>query len=137
METATDNLTAHLKQIASNNRKNAQDLQHGYQSGLKRATQLVSAATPLEALTKKVSVLHRQAFRSDGRKDALQFALEKQANLSDLQVEIERVEEVISRGLVRDPHGSMSPNASPRLYRDGYISGLREAIEIILETREE
>ena len=122
---AADHLTSHLKKVAPDN-MNSPDYQRGYESGLKQAAQLVQ-----DMPTRKVPALSRQAFTNSGREDAFHFALEKQGDILQLQTEIERAEGIISRELARHPHGAMTSGASPRLYQDGYLSGLREAIIIV------
>jgi hypothetical protein len=87
---------------------------------------------PSRAVATAVGVrpaLRRLAWHAEGREDAFRFALEMNADLTALR---ERQSETTR--LLSDPHlavGPMVPNAGPRLYREGYLAGLQEAIALI------
>lgn len=82
------------------------------------------------------SALRRAAWFSGGKSDALQFAVKCQGNAGQIQAEIQRVEEMISEIESVNPDGPMSPRAGPRIYKDGYLEGLREALDIILSSEQ-
>jgi len=68
----------------------------------------------------------RQRLLASGRLDALRFAWQTRYDLSLLQTEIRKTEERISIA-----KGAMSPGAGPRIYKDGYLTGLRDAMKIL------
>jgi len=73
---------------------------------------------------------HYQRLFASGRLEALRFAWEVRGNLSQLQAKVQEIEELISNpGEVLK--GPLSPGAGPRIYREGYLEGLKEAIKII------
>lgn len=84
-----------------------------------------------EINTKVISSLRREMFFAEGRYNAFVFASECKGNLSQLETEIRQTEESITEGLLRNPNGSMLPGMSPRIYKDGYLAGLKEAIQIV------
>lgn len=82
--------------------------------------------------------LLRQAWTTEGRFKAFEFAVKCEANIDLIQTELETEETGIQEMLANSAFGknnSMAAGASPRIYRDGYISGLREAIHLIDELR--
>jgi hypothetical protein len=75
------------------------------------------------------SALRRQALLAEGRLDAFRFAWECKGDISKLLAKVQETEE-----LIFDPDllaGSMAPSANPRIYREAYLLGLKDAIEII------
>jgi hypothetical protein len=71
---------------------------------------------------------------SEGQTNAFRFAVECEGNLSILRSKLQEEEYLISESLSRNPQGSMSQNASPRSNKNGFIAGLKEAIEIVVVT---
>jgi hypothetical protein len=74
--------------------------------------------------------IRSHAIRADGRKEAFEFVLQVDAN-------VERVADRLreKEGSVRkDPSAGapyMQPGASPRIYVDGYIAALRDALNLL------
>lgn len=91
-------------------------------------TNMVSNVTdwPIEIL----AGLRREELLSQGRHDAFLFALECKGDVARLYAEIQETETTIAHP---PDHlkGPMSPNASPRVYKDGYLAGLKDALRII------
>lgn len=80
--------------------------------------------------------LLRQGWMAEGRFNAFAFAAKCRADVSCIQAELESEEVRIQEMLASISFGSnnpMAPGASPRIYRDAYISGLREALALIQE----
>jgi hypothetical protein len=78
--------------------------------------------------------LLREAWLAEGRLNAFSFAVRRHADLSAIRAELEAEETSVHAMLANAAFGSnnpMTPGASPRIYRDGYVSGLRAAIELI------
>ncbi len=79
-------------------------------------------------------VLRREEMFAQGRCDAFSFAMEHRGDASDIQAEIETFEDYVTNppeALRR----AMSPNTSVREHANGYIPGLKEALQIVLEGR--
>ncbi len=77
------------------------------------------------------SRLWSEALRTNGRSDAFAFALKCDGDLPQLQREIQEIEEMMS-----DPRmqtGPMAPGHGPRIYREAYLEGLREALGVIAD----
>ncbi|MGA7731510.1 MAG: hypothetical protein WCD37_09595 [Chloroflexia bacterium] len=76
------------------------------------------------------SALLHEMWYVDGRAEALKHAWDCRDDLDRLRAEVQEVEENI-----HNPHPAlkdrMAPGASTRVYQDGYLAGLKEAIEII------
>jgi len=91
-------------------------------------TDMVSSVTdwPIEILVG----LRREELLSQGRHDAFVFALECKGNVSCLCVRIHDTEETIANP-PEHLKGPMKPNASPRVYKDGYLAGLKDALRIV------
>lgn len=76
------------------------------------------------------AALRREMLLADGRLNAFQFAWEQQMNFEAIIAEIREVEH-------RHDHpseamkGPMTSGATPRVYQEGYLSGLRDALSII------
>jgi len=77
-------------------------------------------------MTPTVFAIFREKCRAEGQHDALVFAMECQGDVGVIEAEIEDHLDLISSGT-----GSSAPGASPRIYQDAYIAGLRLALEII------
>lgn len=80
--------------------------------------------------------LLQHAWMSEGRSDAFTLAVKCHADVSCIQAEIESEEASIQEALTSTSfgnHNPMSPGASPRIYRDAYVAGLREALALIQE----
>jgi hypothetical protein len=84
-------------------------------------------------MTTKIDIaLARRFLNADGRRDGWLFARQHQNDLAAITAEIQDIEEQIA-----DPNslsGSMKPNAGPRIYSDGYLAALKEAVAIIRES---
>lgn len=79
--------------------------------------------------TKVWSALWKEALSTDGRSDAFAFALECDGDLPQLHDKLQEIEEMMA-----DPamlKGPLAPGNGPRIYRDGYLAGLKEAIAIL------
>lgn len=73
--------------------------------------------------------LRREAMMANARVDAINFAWECKGDLEKLRQEIEETEE-----LMGDPElasTTMAPAASPRIYRESYLEGLKRAVDIV------
>jgi hypothetical protein len=62
-----------------------------------------------------------------GRYEAFEFVMKSRGDLQVIKREIQEQEDLI----VALKNGPMKPGASPRLHKDAYISGLKEAIRLI------
>lgn len=75
--------------------------------------------------------LFREMLTQGGCQDAIDFVLEANADVDVIQAEILENHKLIEMGLARNPTGAMSPSASPRIYRDGYIGYLEKILSVI------
>jgi hypothetical protein len=75
--------------------------------------------------------LTREILTASGRRDAFQFALDCQGDLARLLDEITDNEHAIAHPTpaLRE---AMNETASPRIYKEGYLAGLRDAYELIV-----
>jgi hypothetical protein len=71
--------------------------------------------------------LERRRLTLEGMHDAFIFALEH--SVQEIEVEASRTWNSINDSRLLE--GPMKPGAGPRIYKDGYLAGLREALEII------
>ena len=80
--------------------------------------------------TEVLVALRREKLLAEGRHDAFIFVFECQCNARRLREQIQETEETIANP---PDHlkGPMSPNASPRVYKDGYLAGLKDALRIV------
>src|SRR5438552_17445784 len=78
------------------------------------------------------ALLHEMWY-ADGRVEALKYAWDCRNDLDQLRAKAQEVEENI-----RNPYPAlkdrMAPGASTRVYQDGYLAGLKEAIDIVSAT---
>ena len=74
--------------------------------------------------------LNRELLNLYGRRDAINFALDCRRSLPRLRSTLEETKEQISNPIepLREP---MKPGASPRLFKDGFLKGLEDVIELI------
>lgn len=77
------------------------------------------------------AVLHRKAWTAEGQMEAFRFVLNNTGGILELQTKLQEVEELLADASMAA--GPMAPSAGPRIYREGYAAGLREAIAIIKE----
>lgn len=73
--------------------------------------------------------LRKEVGLAQGRLEALEFVWDCAADLVKIREKIAELEE-----LLFDPNrakGSMAPGASPRVYREGYLAGLKAAVDMI------
>ncbi len=79
--------------------------------------------------------LPHEMWYADGRVDALKYAWDCRNDLDQLGAKAKEVEENI-----RNPYSAlkdrMAPEASTRVYQDGYLAGLKEALAIIASALE-
>lgn len=78
--------------------------------------------------------LMKAACVSQARSDAMVFALKVDGDIDAIRAEIEDRESTLHELLNSTSFGEsnpMAPGASPRIYMDAYLAGLREAIEMI------
>jgi len=83
---------------------------------------------PIEILVS----LRREELLSQGRHNAFLFVLKCKGDVACLRAEIQATEEKIANP---PDHlkGPMAPNASPRVYKDGYLGGLKDALQILTQ----
>ncbi len=74
--------------------------------------------------------LRRAALRAQGRADALAFAQEQHGDADAISAALGNNEATLA-----DPGSAlaeqMAPGASPRLWLEGYVEGLKEALGIV------
>ncbi|SRR5258708_4779381 len=95
----------------------------GYQTTLKEM---------LANAKEKPEANRRFNYTAQAYRYAYMFALECYGVLSTIKEEIANKERSIVKGLAEN-RGSMKPSASPRIWKDAYIAGLRE-VAAMLET---
>jgi hypothetical protein len=86
-----------------------------------------------KVLSEIEAALAREILFAGGRRDGLQFASNHKNDLAAISAEIQEMEARIS-----DPRalaGPMKPNAHPRIYTDAYLTGLKDAVELIEQFR--
>ncbi len=84
--------------------------------------------------TEVLVALRREKLLAEGRHDAFIFVFECQCNAQRLREQIQETEETIANP-PEHLRGPMSPDASPRVYKDGYLAGLKDALRIIEQRR--
>lgn len=72
------------------------------------------------------SIVHRQAIYNGGRREGLEFVINAEGDPTVLEEEIQEVKERLAKN-----EGPMGLGASPRIYKEGWLAGLLEAVEII------
>jgi len=72
---------------------------------------------------------------TQGKFEALEFVLENTTNLEQIKIEVQEVEEHLVNPVLLQ--GPMAPRTSTRLNREGYLAGLKEALNIISQTPSE
>lgn len=77
-----------------------------------------------------LGAFRREELLAQGRHDAFLFALDCKGDVSRLRAEIQETEDTITNPPAH-LKGLMTPNASPRVYKDGYRAGLKDALQII------
>lgn len=87
--------------------------------------------TQIPPLSELEYALRREEWLAEGRLNAFQFAIACQGDLDCILDEIRAREEVVAKLAADYPKGPMAPGASPRIYRDAYLAGLREACDLI------
>lgn len=88
----------------------------------------------IEVINRVKHALLQQAWFTEGRLNAFEFAVKCEADTGIIRTELESEETSMQDVLVNPAYGKnnpMAPGASPRIYRDGYILGLQEAIKLI------
>lgn len=86
---------------------------------------------PPQGMPKEVeAALLREMWHLDGKVDAFRFVWDCAGVLSQIRHKVQEVEEQIHEPptALKD---RMSHGASTRIYQDGYLEGLKEAIDII------
>lgn len=78
--------------------------------------------------------LRREMHFSNGRNDGFIFATNCQANPEIIRQEIENIQQRIAEQLTDTSTRSMDEGSSPRIYLDGFISALNDALEIISDS---
>ena len=86
---------------------------------------------PIPLVSRLEYALRREEWLAEGRLNAFQFAIACQGDLKRILDEIRAREEAIAELAAEYPNGPMAPGASPRIYRDAYLTALREAAEIV------
>jgi predicted DNA-binding ribbon-helix-helix protein len=76
------------------------------------------------------AILRRKALFTEGKLEAFQLAWDCKGNVNVLVAKLQEEEEQITNppSALRP---AMIPSAAPRMFKDGYIEGLKEAIELI------
>lgn len=74
------------------------------------------------------SALRHEALTAEGCHDAFQFALAYKGDLARITAELAEKEALLASF---EDQGPMQPGAGPRIYRDGYLTGLRDAVAIV------
>ena len=77
------------------------------------------------------SAIFRALSTAGGRYEAFQFVTQCRGDLSLIEAEIQEQEQLILSLL----NGPMKPGATPRVHKDAYLAGLKEAIEILFQLR--
>jgi hypothetical protein len=113
--------------------KRSEVYKEGYLAGLKYALarttagELAPTSLPGGGVhTHPERVLQHQRTFSGGQVAALLFAIKCKGNTPALENEIQETTE-----LVAENRGSTAPGAGPRVYKEGYLEGLKEAIDIV------
>jgi hypothetical protein len=122
----------------------ASHLSESYLSTLKHAVQLSQSEPPVKFKTTTyapaqavkwmskfpVSVI-RLFFETAGSEKAIRFALENQGRLTVLADRVQEVELEIAEVFNENLGGWMSPTASPRMVKDGYLSTLKAILQAL------
>lgn len=76
--------------------------------------------------------LRREELLSQGRHAAFLFVLARKGDLACVRAEIQTTEEKLANP---PDHlkALLKPNASPRVYQDSYLAGLRDALKILTQ----
>ena len=106
----------------------------GYLEGLEWASQLInpSAQTGRDALTWLIP-LYRAENWTDGRHAAFQFVRQCQGDAHSIQARIEWYQNRLSDATLTAPGQPYAPNTDLRLYADGHLAGLRDALTILTQ----
>ena len=83
-----------------------------------------------ETLSEVEHAILREMWYVDGRSDALRYAWDCGRDLAQLLMKLKEVEARINNPSP-SMAGPLAPGASPRIYQDGYLKGLKDAISII------
>jgi hypothetical protein len=86
----------------------------GFVIGLRDALQMVS-------LSDKSIAWHKEEVKTEGRRDAFEFALKCQGDVVQIKAEIAKSETALAE----------LSNANEHLHAEGYLSGLRDALKIL------
>ncbi len=97
----------------------------GYLPGLRDALKILSNREHVQ------STLEHEKFLAGGRYEAFRFALECQGDMARLQSAIRETRELLSRASDTNP-----PDVSSRVRQEGYLSGLQDALKILLQAEE-
>jgi hypothetical protein len=79
--------------------------------------------------------IRRLSLFNDGRRDAIQFAWDCEGKLAAIQQALQEKEQDLENVFLAQ--GPLKNHASPRFYHEGYIKGLKEVIEIIIQSMAE
>jgi hypothetical protein len=72
--------------------------------------------------------IRREYWLAEGRQAAYGFVLSSNGTIAIIQIEIAEQQELMDTS---NNQGSMSPTAGPRIYKESYLAGLRDALDII------
>jgi hypothetical protein len=78
------------------------------------------------------ALLQRQSLITSGKHAAFQFSWKAHGDIEQIRLEIQTVEEEIANP-PKALRLAMTSTASPRIYKDAYLAGLKEALSLILE----
>lgn len=89
---------------------------------------------PVNITEQARSSLWREKWLAQGRSEAFEFALEQQGNVAELRARAQEIEAYLADPVLTN--GPLALNTSSRVHREGYLSGLHEAIRLILDNQE-
>lgn len=87
-------------------------------------------------LSKIELAVQRELLITEGRLDALRFAVACGIDPTRIAAELTERESIIASLLNMNP-SPMAPGAGPRVYRDAYVSALHETLELIRSEQED
>jgi len=77
--------------------------------------------------------LRREKWYALGKFEALEFVLENTNNTEQIKARIQEIEEFLSSPDLLE--GPLPPGSSTRFSREGYLAGLKEALDIIANAK--
>ena len=104
--------------------------QEGYLAGLQEGIDLVTKnpISPERTYNYFRPGLFRPTLLAEGRQTAFRFVWDNACDAPRILAEISDSEDMIANP---DMAGPMAPGASPRVFKDGYLAGLKDAVSLI------